>query len=144
MPCGLGHHPYFPCTAATRVDTAAEYAWAVDAAALPVERVPAEGRYALADRAVCGQGLDNGFGGWRGRAGISDPAWPFRIRLSAPEARFFHLYSPAEGGFFAAEPVGHAPTALNAPEAEWPTLGIRVLEPGETTSLEMRVEVVPA
>ena len=144
MPCGLGHHPYFPCTAATRLDTSAEWAWTIDADVLPVARVPARGRYRLEGRAACGQGLDNGFGGWSGRALIDDPAWPFRIALSAPDARFFHLYSPPGGGFFAAEPVGHAPGALNAPEAEWPDLGMRVLEPGGTMSLAMRVEVVPA
>jgi hypothetical protein len=32
---------------------------------------------------------------------------------------------------------------LNAPEATWPELGLRVLEPGETMSLAMRVDVIP-
>jgi aldose 1-epimerase len=42
-----------------------------------------------------------------------------------------------------AEPASHANAALNAPESEWPELGMHVLEPGEEMSLDMRLEVVP-
>jgi aldose 1-epimerase len=141
MPCGLGLHPYFPCTAETRIDTKVGHAWTIDEHVLPVERVPATGRYDLRDRLVCGQDLDNGFGGWSGKARISDPGLPFEIELSSPDAAFFQLYSPASGGLFVAEPVTHANAALNAPEECWPELGLRVLEPGEETALTMRLEV---
>ena len=69
--------------------------------------------------------------------------WTCEIRLSSPEARFFQLYSPPAGGIFVAEPVTHANAALNAPESEWPDLGMRVLEPGETMGLDVRIEVIP-
>jgi aldose 1-epimerase len=144
MPCGLGQHPYFPCTPQTRLDTRVETVWTIDENVLPVEQVPAAGRYDLGDRAVCGQGLDHGFGGWNGRATIADPALPFRVEMSSPDARFFQLYSPAAGGLFVAEPVTHANAALNAPEEQWPGLGLRVLEPGEAMTLTMRVDVLPA
>jgi len=72
---------------------------------------------------------------------MSDPDWPFELNLSSPEARFFQLYSPREGGIFVAEPVTHANAALNAPEADWPELGMRVLAPGEEMSLTMRLDV---
>jgi len=42
-----------------------------------------------------------------------------------------------------AEPVTHANAALNAPESEWPELGMRVLQPGQEMGLDMRIEVVP-
>jgi aldose 1-epimerase len=142
MPCGLGFHPYFPCGPQTRLDTHVTHAWTVDEHVLPVAKVPAEGRYDLHDRLVCGQGLDNGFGGWRGSARMTDPDWPYAIEMSSPEAKFFQLYSPPSGGIFVAEPVTHANAALNAPEAQWPELGMRVLEPGEEMSLDMRLEVV--
>ena len=142
MPCGLGHHPYFPCTAETRIDTEVGCAWTIDDKVLPVEKVKAEGRYGLRDRLACGQGLDNGFGGWNGLVRIETPGLPFRIELSSPDARFFQVYSPASGGFFVAEPVGHANAALNEPEESWPELGLRVLEPGETMSLTMRIEMI--
>ena len=144
MPCGLGQHPYFPCTPATRLDTGVESVWTIDENVLPVERVPAVGRFDLADRLVCGQGLDHGFGGWSGRATVTDPGLPFRIEMSSPDARFFQLYSPASGGLFVAEPVTHANAALNEPEESWPDLGMRVLEPGESMTLTMRVEVIPS
>jgi aldose 1-epimerase len=143
MPCGLGHHPYFHCTSRTVLDTQVESAWTIDDKVLPVEKVAATGRYDLRARTVCGQDLDNGFGGWGGRARIEDPALPFRIEMSSPEARFFQLYSPAAGGLFVAEPVSHANAALNEPEESWPELGMRVLGPGETMAVTMRVDVIP-
>jgi len=143
MPCGLGQHPYFPCGPATRLDTRVTHAWTIDADVLPVDKVVADGRYDLRERLVCGQGLDNGFGGWDGEALLSDPDWPYDVRLSSLEARFFQLYSPPEGGICVAEPVTHANAALNAPEAEWDDLGLRVLAPGETMRLDLRLEVIP-
>jgi aldose 1-epimerase len=144
MPCGLGQHPYFNCSPGTRLDTRVESVWTIDEKVLPVEKVPATGRFGLADRLVCGQGLDHGFGGWGGRAVITDPDLPFRIEMSSPDARFFQLYSPASGGLFVAEPVTHANAAMNEPEEQWGVLGLRVLEPGESMSLTMRVDVLPA
>ena len=143
MPCGLGLHPYFPCGADTRIETDVTCAWTVDEHVLPVAKVPGEGRYDLKDRHACGQGLDNGFGGWGGEARMADPAWPFQLRLSSPEAKFFQLYSPESGGIFVAEPVTHANAALNHPESEWAELGMRVLDPGESMDLDMRLEVIP-
>ena len=68
--------------------------------------------------------------------------WSFGLSMSSAEARFFQLYSPASGGLFVAEPVSHANAALNAPEDQWPALGLRVLEAGETMSLTMRLDVI--
>jgi aldose 1-epimerase len=142
MPCGLGQHPYFPCGPETRIDTRVTDAWTVDEHVLPVAKVAAEGKYDLKDRLVCGQGLDNGFGGWGGEARMTDRAWPYEVRLSSSDARFFQLYSPPEGGIFVAEPVTHANAALNTPEEQWRELGLKVLEPGEEMSLRMRLDVI--
>lgn len=143
MPCGLGEHPYFDCGPETRIDTHVDCAWTVDKHVLPVAKVPAKGRYDLRHRAACGQDLDNGFGGWGGEARMSDPGWPYDLRLRSPEAKFFQLYSPPTGGIFVAEPVTHANAALNHPESEWPELGMRVLDPGEAMSLDIRLDVIP-
>ena len=143
MPCGLGQHPYFPCGPETVLDTAVTHAWETDEDVLPLEKVAAEGRFDLGRRKVCGQGLDHGFGGWGGEARISDPEWPAELVMSSPEASFFQLYSPKEGGLFVAEPVTHANAALNAPEEQWAALGMRVLEAGEEMSLAMRIDVRP-
>lgn len=143
MPCGLGQHPYFPCGPATRIDTTVRSAWTIDEHVLPVEEVPATGPFDLRDRLVCGQGLDHGFGGWGGEARLSDPSWPCDLRISSPQAEYFQLYSPFEGGIFVAEPVTHANAALNAPESDWAGLGMKLLGPGEEMTLDMRLDVLP-
>lgn len=143
MPCGLGQHPYFPCGPDTRLDTKVKSVWEIDEHVLPTRNVPAEGRFALRDRAVCGQGLDHGFGGWGGRAQMDDPAWPAMLTLSSPQAKFFQLYSPEGGDIFVAEPVTHANAAMNEPEERWVELGFQVLEPGAGMMLEMRLDVRP-
>ena len=106
----------------------------------PVARAPAEGRYDLKDRKVCGQGLDNGYEGWSGMAMLR---WPNRGRglTLASEARRFQLYSPAEGGLIAAEPVTNANAALNHPEADWESLGLWILQPGDQAQLTARFAV---
>ena len=119
------------------------HVWTIDEQVLPVARVQATGHYDLENRKACGQDLDNGFVGWAGEARMSDPDWPFELVMSSPDADFFQLYSPAQGGIFVAEPVTHANAALNAPEEEWPALGLRVLDPGQAMSVEMRLEVLP-
>ena len=139
MPCGLGQHPYFWCSAETRLRTRVEHVWTIDDQVLPLERMPAAGRYDLADRAVCGLGLDHGFGGWGGSATVSDPASPFDLTMSSPDAEFFQLYSPPDGGIFVIEPVSHANAALNTPEEQWPELGMQVLMPNSEMSLVMRL-----
>ena len=141
MPCGLGQHPYFHCTPQTRLRTEVEHVWTIDERILPLERIAAGGRYALADKAVCGAGLDHGFDGWGGTATVSDPAWPFRLTMSSPTARFFQLYSPAAGGIFVIEPVTHANAALNEPEDAWAELGLQVLMPGEEMTLGVRFDI---
>lgn len=143
MPCGLGQHPYFPCGPETRIDTDVSVAWTIDAKVLPVDEVPATGRYDLKNRRVCGQDLDNGFGGWGGKAVLSDPDWPYDVTISSPDARFFQLYSPPTGGICVAEPVSHTNAALNAPETDWPELGMRVLGQNEEMSLDARLDVSP-
>ena len=143
MPCGLGIHPYFSCGPETRIQTSVDDVWTVDEKVLPVEKIPAKGRYDISDSPVCGRDLDNGYDGWSGRALLTDPRWPFEIELSSRQARFFQLYSPADGGFFAAEPVTHANAALNEPQQQWAALGIRILQPGEEMALESRIQVQP-
>jgi aldose 1-epimerase len=141
MPCGLGFHPYFPCGPTTRIETQVTDVWTVDKDVLPVAKMPAVGRYAIADDPVCGRDLDNGYSDWSGRAVVTDPEWPFEIEISSPQARFFQLYSPAKGGIFVGEPVTHANAALNEPEEDWESLGIQLLEPGEDMALDARIAI---
>ena len=141
MPCGLGLHPYYPCDGQTLLDTGAEAVWTVDDEIMPVERVPAVGRYDLRRRLICGQGLDNGYDGWSGEATLS---WPNRrraLRLTSKAPRF-QLFSPPQGGLIAAEPVTNANAALNRPPQEWEGLGLWLLRPGETAAMTARFQAL--
>jgi aldose 1-epimerase len=144
MPCGLGQHPYFPCGPETHIDTGVTHVWTIDEHVLPVERIPARGRFDLRRRLVCGQDLDHGFDGWGGLVWMGDPDWPYDLLLSSASAGFLQLYSPKDGGIFVAEPVTHANAALNAPESQWAELGMRVLAPNQELWLDMRLEVTAA
>lgn len=144
MPCALGLHPYYPCDAATVLDTQVDSVWTIDAAVLPVANVPAAGRYDLRRRRICGQGLDNGFDGWGGRATIHWPERDVTLTLTSPDAGRFQVYSPAAGGLFVAEPVQNANAALNEPQQRWPALGVRLLGRGEEMTLHARFAVAAA
>ena len=126
------------------LDTSVLSAWTVDAAVLPVENVPALGRYNLHNRLICGQALDNGFDGWDGEAKITWPGMAAGLRLSSPDAGRFQVYSPATGGLFVAEPVQNANTALNANQTDWDMLGITTLRYGQTARLRARFDVLPS
>ena len=144
MPCGLGQHPYFPCGARTRIDTLVTHAWTIDEHVLPVEKVPAEGRYDLRNRVVCGQDLDNGFDGWGGTARLTDPAWPYELQLSSPEAKFFQLYSPPAGRHLrrrAGDP--RQCRAQRARRASGRSSECACSSLGESMSLDVRLEVIP-
>jgi aldose 1-epimerase len=140
MPCGLGFHPYFPCEADTRIDTTVEQVWEVDENVLPTGIAPATGRYALAGQPACARELDNGYGDWSGDMRLIYGDGEV-TRMTSPDAGFFQIYSPPSGGLLAAEPVSHANAALNEPEEQWAKLGLRVLGPGETMRLRMRLSV---
>ena len=64
------------------------------------------------------------------------------LRLSSPDAGRFQVYSPASGELFVAEPVQNANAALNAPQEQWPELGIALLERDGQTALHARFDVV--
>lgn len=142
MPCGLGFHPYFPCLGPTTLTTGVSGVWTVDENILPVQRIPVSEKYALDGREICGRGLDNGYDGWSGEAWIESSDAPFRLRLSSPGTPCFQLYAPTGGGLFVAEPVSHVNNALARPEEQWPELGLRILDPGASMTLAMRLDVI--
>lgn len=138
MPAGLGLHPFFPCPPGTVLDADVGEVFTVDDALFPNGREPATGRYDLRERVISGAGLDNGYGGWNGVATIR---WPsgLGLRITSPE-RWFQVYAPTDQPVLAAEPVTHANGALNAPPDEQAALGLRVLAPGETLTLNARFD----
>jgi aldose 1-epimerase len=116
--------------------------WTIDADVLPVARESASGRYGLEDRAICHQGLDNGYDGWSGAARITWPDRGLALELTSSDAGRFQMFSPPEGGIFAAEPVQNAIAALGAPQDPWPSLGLARLAQGDEWRLHTRFAVV--
>jgi aldose 1-epimerase len=143
MPAGLGLHPYFPRTAATRVVAQVSELWRVDAEVMPLARVRPEGaldlnRGVFADRVA----LDNVYTGWDGRAAIEWPERRARLEMTAQgPLGFLVLFTPAGEDFLCVEPVSHCTDALNMAAAGAADTGLRVLAPGET--LQARVTFTP-
>lgn len=139
MPCGLALHPYFRCDADTRLRTGVTDVWTIDERVLPVNRVPATGRFDPNNGPVCSRGLDHGYEGWSGSA-LIDWGAGAKLRMTAAAPRF-QLYAPPEGELFVAEPVENANAALNRPQEEWEASGLTLLDAGTEHSLEVRFEV---
>jgi aldose 1-epimerase len=141
MPCGLGFHPFFDAPPDTWIDARVNAVWTVDAEVMPVERIAPEGRYSLDGRSIARAGLDNGYDGWSGEALLRWPSRGVGLRISSPTARRFQVYAPADQDVICAEPVENANDALSRPEADWRRLGITILAPGETATLEARYDL---
>lgn len=139
MPAGLGWHPYFLRKDATLM-LPTTHEWHPDdetGANRPVEIEP--DKDLTPGRAVESLKLDTAFS-------LSDPviemSWPtHKLRLDS-EPIFSHatIYVPNGEDYFCAEPISHAPNAVNSnlPDA---VTGRRWLEPGETLSGTIRLSV---
>lgn len=138
MPLGLGHHPYFPRRAGTRLTAACTGIWRTDAQVMPTRLETGD----PIDRLRAGVPLDelvldNNFVGWDRQARIDWPAdalGPARHLVMRAEAGldFFVVYSPPGADYFCAEPVSQCTDWLNLMAQHGPDElgGARVL-PGE-------------
>lgn len=142
-PFGLGFHPYFPNAREARLTADVGGVWLADAEILPERWVAGS---PLADwpagAAVQGRALiDHCHTGWARAARIDlGPGRP-TLGLTASEALgCLHVYAPPGEDFFCVEPVSHAPNAVNM--ADPAAHGVRVLSPGETLAVEMRLQVM--
>lgn len=128
LPFGLGWHPFFPPDAI--VTAPAKGFWTEGPGHLPT------GRSALPDdldfaspRPLPARWINNAFDGWTGQARLDWPDRGLSLRLNAdPLFDCYQLYRPAQGLFFAFEPMSHLPDALSMPDLA----GLRPLAPGES------------
>ena len=136
-PVGLGWHPWFVKRAQSRISFKADGRWEMDADKLPTSRAPTKGmdvEAALLD-------IDHCFDGWSGELHLSDEL--LRIRVSSTCACLV-VCTNAALGHIAIEPVSHVNNALSLMArgvASAETLGVRVLQPGESMSTEMTIRV---
>lgn len=133
MPFGLGLHPFFPRSPATRVTALAKAWWAEGPGLLPAARgaLPASADFTR-PAALPDHRLNNAYEGWSGLARIDWPETRLRLEMTA-DPLFAHLmaYAPAEDkSFFCLEPMSHLPNALalQGPQA------LRILAPGQGLS----------
>jgi aldose 1-epimerase len=150
MPAGLGHHPYFPHLAQTRLQTDVQAIWEADAEVMPTAaNADSEIVRRLREGVELAQlELDNNFAGWGRRADMhwpadaQGPARSLSLQAESPLDHFV-LYSPRAADHFCAEPVSQCTDWVNLRERHAPSLlGGAVLEPG--ARLSGRFSLVPA
>jgi aldose 1-epimerase len=149
MPAGIGHHPYFPHTAGTRVTSPTAAMWLADADVMPTSLEVTDAVRKLRQGVVLAElDLDNNFTGWEHRTLIEWPAdarAPRRslVMRAQPTLDYFVLYCPAGADHFCAEPVSQCTDWLNLlPAYGRAALGGARLAPGET--LQARFWLAPA
>jgi len=136
-PAGLGWHPYFVKRPDAQVQFDAGGRWEMAPDKLPTHREPHPGlNQATADLTV-----DHCFDGWGGVLTLRDSL--LRVTVRSALSRLVVFTTPQRDNI-AVEPVSHVNNALNlmaTTGAPAESLGIVVLQPGESWSCSMRVEV---
>ena len=139
MPAGIGHHPYFPHTPGTRLQTGTQAMWEGDSEVMPTGLVDSPVVRQLREGALLSQlHTDNNFTGWSREATFAWPAdgdGPARGLVMQSEAPldFFVLYCQKGYDYVCAEPVSQCTDWLNlADRYGADVLGGTRLAPGET------------
>lgn len=134
---GLGLHPYFPRTAATRLKTRATQAWLCDATKLPTELIDLPAHWDFGEARLLPDTLvDNGFGGWDGHCLIQQPDLGYTLECRASGSDYFLLYCPVGLDFFCFEPVSHPVNAHHLPGRP----GLRLLEHGQSMAMQFSMQ----
>jgi aldose 1-epimerase len=136
-PVGLGWHPYFVKRNGARIRFEASGRWEMSAEKLPTHQVTASGLDA--DCALLD--VDHCFEGWTGVLHLRDEQ--LHTRISSSLQRLV-VYTNQTRNFVAIEPVSHVNNALNlmtSSGASAESLGVRVLQAGESMSAQMNIQV---
>ena len=143
MPAGLGLHPFFEARATARLTAHLPRVWESDAQGIPTGIVATPEKWRFDEpRAMKRVEVDHCFSGGDGHFRIDWEDRPFALRIESAGAPHAIVFAPPGEDFFCAEPVSHAPDAVNRPEPESVT-GLVVLAPGETMELTCRFGVEP-
>ncbi len=139
-PVGLGWHPYFMKRAHSHIAFEATGRWEMDAQKLPTHRAATRGL----DVDCAALDVDHCFDGWNGVVHLRDEL--LHTRLSSKLSRMV-VFTNATRDFVAIEPVSHINNAINLMERKVATaeaLGVCVLQPGESMSTDMTIQVTKA
>ncbi len=136
-PVGLGWHPYFVKRAHSHVSFEATGRWEMDTLKLPTLRTASAGL----DVDCAGLEIDNCFDGWRGEVNLRDEALHTRV---TSKLNNLVVFTNDRQNTIAIEPVSHVNNAVDLLArgvATATALGIQVLQPGESMSCEMGIQV---
>ena len=146
MPFGIGLHPWFRKTGGTTLAFSSNGSFARDGRGLPV--LPSRSIAAFdADTPSALDGFprfDGFFQSWEPRrARIVRPEDGIAIEIAADGAfRHLHVFVPDDRPVLCAEPVSHAPDAINRPELGGAN-AMHVLAPGEELAGTMTIRAMP-
>jgi aldose 1-epimerase len=135
-PAGVGWHPFFVKRPHSRARFQATGRWEMGADKLPTRRVAAEG----VDADCAWLDVDHCYDGWSGVAELRDDL--LQVRLSSNLTRLV-VFTNATRDNIAIEPVSHVNNAVSLVHAggDAAELGLAVLQPGESISAQMTIEV---
>ena len=144
LPYGLGLHPWFPRTPATRISAPVQAVWLSGADPLPTELTTQfpEGWDLNAGISAHGTLIDNAYTGWGGTARIEWPERGLQLNARMPgfaqdggeAAHFCLIYRPPQGPAFCFEPITQPIDAFHQPGRP----GLRTLAQGETLALNVQ------
>ena len=145
-PVGLGWHPYFVKRAHSRISFEAAGRWEMGADRLPTEHRASNGL----DADCASLDSDHCFDGWTGTVHLHDDLLHTRI---TSDLRRLVVFTNDTKDFVAIEPVSHVNNAVNmlatnpqnslASRLNEEKLGVKVLSPGESWSVQMALQTVP-
>jgi aldose 1-epimerase len=136
-PAGLGWHPYFIKRRGCHISFEATARWEMGADNLPTHRVATQGL----DTDCAALTVDHCFEGWSGVVHLRDEQLLTRVNSNL---RRLVVYTNSARDFVAIEPVSHVNNALNlvaSGVASADALGQRVLQPGQSMTAEMSIQV---
>ncbi len=149
LPYGLGVHPWFPRTPATRINAPVQGIWLCGDDPLPLAHTGSfPAGWNLNEGAPAnGPLIDNGYTGWGGRASITWPELGLQLTVNMPDfehdggaaQHFCLIYRPPQGPAFCFEPITQPIDAFHMPGQP----GLRVLGQDEQCSLNIQWRIAP-
>lgn len=135
-PAGLGWHPFFVKRARSRISFEATGRWEMGPDKLPTERRPAHGL----DAACAFLDVDHCFDGWNGTVHLRDELLHTRVTSSLSR---LVVFTNDTRDVVAIEPVSHVNNAMTLVDAgaDPAELGLAILQPGESISAQMSIQV---
>lgn len=140
MPAGIGLHPFFPLTPATRLTARLGGVWQNGANKLPSSHTSLPPAWDFAHgQPAAPLSVDNCFTGWDQTAVIDWPDRRLRLAIEASsDLRSLVIFVPQAHDYFCVEPVSNINDAFNLAAQGVPDTGVIALAPGETLVARIR------